>query len=52
MGLMLFYIFITNLDDESIYTQIKLTNDSKVDGAVNIQKGSATIQEDLDMLQE
>lgn len=52
MGLMLFYIFITNLDDESKYTLIKFTNDSKLDDAVDIQKGSATTQEDLRMLEE
>lgn len=49
---MLFNISINNLDDESEYTHIKFADDTKLDGAVNIQKGSAAIQKDLDRLEE
>lgn len=49
---MLFNIFINNLDDESEYTHMKFTDNTKPDGAVNIQKGSATIQKELDRLEE
>ena len=49
---MLFNICIDNLDDESEYTHIKFTGDTKPDRAVNIQKGSAATQKNLDRLEE
>jgi len=52
VGQTLFNVFISDLDDGIKYTLIKFGNDTKLSGEVNTLVGRATLQEDLDRLEE
>ena len=47
LGLVLFNIFINNLDEVIEFTLNKFTNDTKLGGVADILKGCATIQQFL-----
>lgn len=52
LGLILFAIFISDLDNGTKCVLMKFDNDTKLSGEVNSLEGKVTLQEDLDMLGE
>ena len=51
MGLVLFNIFVGNMDNRIECTLSKFANDTKLCGAVNVLEGRDAIQRDLDRLE-
>ena len=52
MGLVLFHIFISRIDDGIKCTPYKFADDTKLSSAVNILEGREAIQSDLDRLEK